>query len=131
MTVELYQYDVTREAAADFYTITNNVSTSKQFYLMALDTAAKAALAGAADANLFGVLQNKPKIGEAASVRRGGMSKVHCGAAAIAIGAKITSDSLGKAITATATQRYCAVALEAGAADRVISAIMEFGYVPA
>jgi len=118
MSVEQRVYDISREAAADFYTV------NKQFYIVKIDTNGRAALAGAGEGD--GFLQNKPKQYEAASVRRVGISKVVCGGT-IATAAPITSDANGKAATATSGQRYCGIALEAGASGRVISALVEFG----
>ena len=123
MATEQQVFDMSLEAADDYYT------SSKQFYIVALDTSKRAVLAGAADANTVGVLQNKPKQYQAATVRRVGVTKIVCGDT-VAIRAKLVPDSAGKAVTGTAGQRYCAVALEAGVSGRVISAIMEFGYVP-
>ena len=117
-------YDLSLQAAADYYT------TSKQYYIMKVDSNGRACLAGAANAASIGVLQNKPKIYEAAEIRKVGISKVVCGDA-ITIGDKVTGNSAHKAVTATATQRFIGIALETGAAGRVISILMDSGYMPA
>jgi len=124
MAFEQNIYDISRQAAADYYT------TSKQFYIMKLNSSAYAELAGAANAASIGVLQNKPKEGEAAEIRRVGISKVICGDD-IAIGAKVTGNADSEAVTAGAGERYIGIALETGADGRIISLLTEFGYMPA
>ena len=124
MAYEQEIYDISLEAAADYYT------TSYQYYIMKVNSDSRAELAGAANAASIGILQNKPKQFEAAEVRRVGISKVLCGAA-VTIGDKVTGDSASKAVTATAKQRYVGIALETGADGRYISILNEFGYVPA
>ena len=124
MSIEQEIYDLSLQAAADYYT------TSYQFYLMKINTSGQFELAGAANAATVGPLQNKPKQYEAASVRQVGISKVVCGGV-VACGAKVTGDSASKAVTAAATQRYVGTALEAGISGRVISILMDHGYIPA
>ncbi len=124
MSVEQNIYDLTLQAAADYYT------TSKQFYIMKVDSNGRACLAGDANADSIGILQNKPKQYEAAEIRKVGISKVVCGGV-ITIGNKITGDSASKAVAAAASERFIGVALETGAAGRVISVLMDSGYMPA
>ncbi len=123
MATELQLFDLSRDAAADFYT------TSKQFYVMKLDTNSRAALAGAANASSIGLLQNKPKIYEAAEVRNLGISKAVCGGD-ITIGNKVTGDSDSKIVEAGSGEYYIGMAMETGADGRVISVLMGFGYMP-
>ena len=124
MATEQNIYDLSLQAAADYCT------TSKQFYIMKIDANGHACLAGAAHGDSIGVLQNKPKQYEAAEIRKVGISKVVCGGS-VAIGAEVIGDSDSKAVTATANQRYVGVALETGAAGRVISILTDSGYMPA
>ena len=124
MSTEIQALDLSYQAAADYYT------SSKQFYIMKLNSSGYAELSGAADAAMIGPLQNKPKQYEAASVRHLGISKVICGAS-FSAGTKLTSDSSGKATTATAGQKYFGTAQEAGVSGRIISVLMEHGYMPA
>jgi len=124
MSIEQQVYDISLQANADYCT------TSKQFYLMKINTSGRFVLAGAANAATIGPLQNRPKQYEAASVRQLGISKVVCGDD-IACAAKVTGDSASKAVTASAGERYCGIALEAGTSGRVISILMEHGYMPA
>ena len=124
MAIEQRVYDLSLQAAADYYT------TSKQFYVMKLNTSGQAELSGAAAAATIGPLQNKPKQYEAADVRQLGISKVVCGDT-IACGAKVTGGDASKAVTAAASEKYFGTALEAGVTGRVISVLMEHGYMPA
>ena len=124
MAVEQELFDFNLQAAADYQT------TSKKYYFMSIDANGRADLSSAADADLIGVLQNKPKQYQAAQIRRVGISKVMCGGT-IAVAAKVTPDSAGKAVEAAATERYGGIALEAGVSGRIISILMEFGYMPA
>ena len=123
MATEQNIYDLTLQAAADYYT------TSKQFYLMKVDSNGRACLAGDASVDTIGVLQNKPKQYEAAEVRKVGISKVVCGGS-ITIGNKIIGDTDSKAVVAAATERFVGIALETGAAGRVISILMDSGFMP-
>lgn len=124
MAIEQQIYDLSLQTAADYHT------TSKQYYIMKVDTNGRACLAGAAHAASFGILQNKPKIYEAAEVRKVGISKVVCGDD-ITTGSKVTGDTNSEAVTATAGQRFIGIALETGADGRVISILMDSGYMPA
>lgn len=124
MAIEQQAYDCSLDAAADYYT------TSKQYYIMKLDTNGRACLAGDANAASIGVLQNKPKQYNAADVRIQGISKVICGGD-ITIGDKVIGDANSKAVTAAAGERYIGFALETGAAGRIISILCDTGFVPA
>ena len=124
MATEQNIYDLSLQAAADYFT------TSKQFYVMKVDSNGRACLAGAANASSIGFLQNKPKQYEAAEIRKVGISKAICGAS-ITIGDKVTGDSNSKAVTATSGQRFIGIALEPGATGRVISILMDSGFMPA
>jgi hypothetical protein len=117
-------YDLSLQAAVDLYT------TSKQFFIMKIDSDGRAAVAGAADAAMMGVLQNKPKQYEAANIRQLGITKVICGDT-ITCGAKVTSDGAGEAVAAAATNKYVGTAMETGADGRIISVLLEHGYMPA
>lgn len=79
------------EAAADL--------SAKQFYAVKVDSAGKAALAGAGD-RAFGILQNTPTQGQMASVAFDGISKAVAGGT-IAAGAQVEVDANGKMVTAS------------------------------
>lgn len=70
-------------------------------------------LAAAASENLVGILQNKPKSGEAATVSKGGVSKcVAGGESSINAGDYITADANGQAQAALAGEVVVGIALE-------------------
>ena len=89
--------------------------SAKQFYSVKVDSTGKIALTGAGELGL-GILQNDPTAGLAANVAISGASKAVVGAA-VAAGARLSSDANGKLITATAAKSVVAQALEAGAAN--------------
>lgn len=82
---------------------TNDLST-KQFYIVAVDTANDESLilGAAATDPIIGVLQNKPKAGAAALYRFLGTTKVIAGGT-ITRGDFVTSDGNGKAVTTTSS----------------------------
>lgn len=102
------------EAAADL--------SAKQFFFVKVDSAGKVALA-AADNLAIGVLQNKPKSAEAASVRVHGISKVVAGAA-ITRGDRVGSDANGKARGGVIVGVTLGVALETASADGDVIAVL-------
>lgn len=73
-------------------------------------------LCGAADAGFVGVLQNNPALGESATFKHSDGSEAIAGAA-IAKGAKVTTDANGRFVTATTGQFVCGVARSAAAAS--------------
>lgn len=91
--------------------------STKQYYIVKQNSSAAIVLASLATDVIVGVLQNKPKSGEAALYRFGGTSKV-VASAPISIGARVTSTSTGKAV-ATTTNKDVVIgtALEAAGAD--------------
>lgn len=70
-------------------------------------------IAGANAASVYGILQNKPRSGEAGDVCYSGISKAVFGAT-IAANAFLTTDSSGRMVTATTGQIACAKAIVAG-----------------
>lgn len=73
---------------------------AKQYFIVKQHTDGTMILAGANGVGAVGVLQNKPKIGQAALVRFIGTTKVVAGGT-IAVGAWVTSDTNGKGIATT------------------------------
>lgn len=118
--MELLLYDTTLEAAEDLSAV--------QFYAVGLDSNGKACIADGDEVISFGILQNKPKITEAAGIRRAGKSKAIV-AGSITIGDQLKPDgSTGRLTTASANDRYIAIALQgATTIDETISVEMEFG----
>lgn len=75
----------------------------------------------------LGVIQNKPKAGEAVDVMVTGVSKVVAGAA-VAAGAEVGPDAQGRAIAAVTGTRAFGIALEAAsAAGQIIAVALPFG----
>jgi len=123
LAIEVNIFDMPMKAAGDL--------SAKQYYGMKVSADFTVTTAGAADAALIGILQNKPAAaGRSASVRKVGISKVVLGGT-VAAGDRLTTDSSGKLIkTTTSNNRYCAIAIEGGDSGDTVSAVMEFGYVP-
>lgn len=105
---------LTLEAGAD-------LSASQYRFVKVTGGQTCGAVAAATD-HPIGVLQNKPDAaGRAAAIMVEGISKAKAGAA-IAAGANLTIDAVGRVVTAVATNRIYAIALQAaGAADEGIS----------
>jgi hypothetical protein len=74
--------------------------TAKQFYIVQLDATGKIEVAEGATDLVVGVLQNAPYTGEQATYRFAGTTKVISGGT-IAIGAMVTTDTAGKAVSTT------------------------------
>lgn len=94
--------DATYEAGADL--------SGKQYYIVELANTGKVTVCDAASDVGIGVLQNKPKAGEAAQVRLtpGSLSKVVSDGSgtAIAIGDWVGTDGNGKAVKKTADKAW-------------------------
>lgn len=90
MAIEIDNFTFTLPAAADL--------TTKQFFIVKVDSNGKAALASTGQ-YAIGVVQNKPNTDEAASIRNSGVTKIVAGGA-ITAGDLVKSDSNGKAAVA-------------------------------
>lgn len=77
----------------------------KQYYIVKQDTDGTVILSAAGTDKHVGVLMNKPIVGAAALVQILGTAKVIAGGT-IAVGAFVTSDSNGKAVSTTSTSDY-------------------------
>ena len=100
--------DLTFKAGADL--------SDKQYYIVYVSAADTVNVCGA-NGKAIGVLQNKPKSGEAAVVRVGGTTKVIMNEAA-AVGKYITSTSAGKGeIADAAGEHVIGILLEAATAQ--------------
>lgn len=72
-----------------------------------------------------GTLQNKPTAaGQAAEIQIDGVTKVICGAAAVASGAKVASTAAGLAVTAIATYHALGVCVKGGVSGDVIEVLL-------
>lgn len=102
-------------AAADF--------TAKQFRVVKIDSAGKAALSGASDTNSIGVLQDKVPAGTAATVAVAGITKAVAGAT-ITAGAALTADANAAVIAATTGKQIIGHALSGGSAGDLIPVLL-------
>lgn len=113
MSTESHEiYDRSLKAAADL--------SAKQFYAVKITAKDTVNLCSAVTDIGYGILQDKPKTGEAGRVRRLGSSKavVDGNAAAITIGDKLGPNTSGKLVKVTTADRpVMATALEAASAD--------------
>lgn len=101
--------------------------SSSQFLFVTIDSNGQAAVAGDGVV-VVGVLQDKPAAqGRACSIYgSGSISKVKAGAA-VAAGAKVSSDAAGKAVTAASGEYIAGIALDAAsAANQLISVLLFF-----
>lgn len=81
----------------------------------------------ATNAVALGVLQNKPKSGESASVAYRGHMKAVCGGGSIAVGAQLAVTTSGYLITnATSTSGICGKAITAAASGALVEFVGDF-----
>jgi hypothetical protein len=70
----------------------------------------------------LGILTDKPKTSETASIQTGGLAKVEAGSALATIGAYVTSDSQGRAVAAATGNRVLGEVFSvAGGAGEIIT----------
>lgn len=100
--------DITLLAAADL--------SAKQFFAVKVDSAGKAAVAGAGQ-TVAGILQNDPASGQAGTVRVLGVSKAEAGGT-VAAGDRVAADANGALVAATASTVNTSDA--GGASDPVV-----------
>lgn len=100
-------------------------NVGKQYCFVKLTGPHQCGLAGAADLNVLGVLQNKPQgTGHAATVGFHGVSKVRA-AAAIAAGADVYADASGLGTSTAGTGSKLGIALMAAtAANQLIPVLL-------
>lgn len=96
MAYEIPGRTITLEAAADL--------SSNQFHFVGVDSNGKAALAitSTGDGDVLGILQNKPSLGQAASIMIDGVSKVVAAGSTLAAGDLCTNSTAGTATPHTA-----------------------------
>jgi hypothetical protein len=109
--------DGTRRAAADM-----SVKANYQYRAVVVDSTGRVARNTANGGSVYGVLQNDPGLNQAATVMIDGMTKMRAGAA-VAVGAKVMSDTAGRAITATTGLQVLGTALVAAAAEGEIISV--------
>ncbi len=97
--------------------------STKQYYFVKQDASGSIVLCGAGEAAI-GSLKDDPTIGETGTVVVLGVGKVKAGAA-FGIGANLTSDAAGRAVTAGASDAVNGISLAAaGAANEIVSVLM-------
>lgn len=107
-------------------TASSDLSGSQFRYVKVSGSGTVTICAAASDVPL-GILQNKPKAGEAADVMVTGISKLAAGAA-VAAGAEVGSDATGRGIAGATGTRVMGQALEAAsAAGQIIAVALPFG----
>ena len=109
---------ITIKAGADLSAATN------QYKFVTLDANGNCILADALGEHVVGVLQNKPKQNQAATVAVDGVTKCQANAAIVA-GANITTAATGRAVTAaTGNQIVGQARSAAGAAGELFSLLL-------
>jgi hypothetical protein len=93
--------------------------SAKQFHFVKTDAAMKAVVAGAGE-EAFGVLIVQGTAGKAVTVTVMGKTMVECGAT-VAIGAAVSANAAGEAITSTVGDRIMGHAYEAGVDGQIIA----------
>lgn len=96
--------------------------SAAQYYAVKLNSSGQAVKAGAGE-NAIGVVQNAPKLGQAATVMTLGVSFVVYGATVTA-GQNLAADASGKLVPASGDAAAIAVALESGNANEIHSALL-------
>jgi hypothetical protein len=100
--------------------------SAKQYYFIKIDSAGKAALAGAGEFAI-GTLSNKPAAGDIANVAVGGVVKAFS-AGTIAAGVVIAADAAGKAKAAvagaTTSSNAIGVTLESSVAGDIVAVLL-------
>lgn len=125
-------------SVADYRNSTNTGTThmgpsgSAQFQAVRLSTLVDRTvlLCTATGQPIYGILQNKPQLGEAADVGFFGVSKVICGAtASITSGVKLMADSSGCMIaySSAAGQASCGFAIETPSAPSAVFTAFIYG----
>lgn len=104
--------------------------SAAQFLFVKLNSSGQIILAGAGE-DAIGILQDKPAAaGRAGAVGVRGRSKVVFGGT-VAIGAYVTSDAAGKAVTAGSGEKTLGICVEGGAADTIGSVLLDRAANPA
>lgn len=105
--------------------------SAKQFYLVKVSGSRQVNVCSNIKDKVYGILQNKPKSGDAAEVIIFGISKVLCnsstGVTAGALFGVNAADGTAVAFTASATNTAVGMALETVAANQVFTAFI-FGF---
>ncbi len=101
--------------------VTSADYSAKQYMGCALDSSGLAAVP-AAGANIDGVVQNKPALGQVATVAVAGVTKMVAGGV-VAAGADVAVDNQGRAVAATTGNYVVGKAMQAASGAGVIIAV--------
>ncbi len=101
--------------------------SSKQYFVVKVDTAGKVALQTSANSAGGGILLNTPAAGEAAEIAPiggGAVAPVTVGGTAVAAGDKVSNDTSGKIVPRSSTNAWIGTALNAGASGEVVNVLL-------
>jgi len=102
---------------------------TKQYYCVMLTAEGEVSAADlTAGDKPFGILQNKPNIGEMAQVRRAGVSKILAGSGDLSVGEAVACDGDGKGVAASTGDGYCGTCTVAATNGNIGSVDIDFGY---
>lgn len=95
--------------------------SAKQFHCLEITAADTVNVCNGAGDVVLGILQNKPVAGEACEIPENGIVKGICGGA-ITVGQWVGTDANGQLVAKTTDKDFAyGIALEAGAANRIIA----------
>lgn len=121
MAYEIPGRTITLEAAADL--------SARQFHFVGVDSAGKAALAitSTGEADVLGILQNKPTAGQAASIMIDGVSKIVAVGSTMSAGDLVTNSTAGRATPHTAGDMIRGRVLfgSSGSTGRVLTMVLQ------
>lgn len=100
----------------------SDMSTTGQYRFVVINSSGEAAIAGAA-AEVDGVMQSNPGLGQSGSVGINGVTKIVL-AATLAAGATVASDGSGEAV-ASSVNPVQGKLLEGGAAGDIVSMLLK------
>lgn len=99
-------------------------NSTGQFLAVKISATRTVAITSTSTDIVEGILQNDPKAGQAANVLFSGVSKVVSGSNSIAAGARLMSDTLGRAITAATTGITFGNAIESATATGQVITVL-------
>ena len=112
----------------DMTFIAENDLSAAQYHWVELSGTFQVDTTDAATDKLFGILQNKPNIGEMAQVRRAGVSKILAGSGDLSVGEAVACDGDGKGVAASTGDGYCGTCTVAATNGNIGSVDIDFGY---
>jgi hypothetical protein len=98
--------------------------SAKQFYAVKLTGSRQVNLVAASTDTIYGILQNKPKSGDAAEVVFAGICKAQASNASITAGDLLMVNSSGQVLTRTSGNTIVGQCIETGAANQIVTMIV-------